>query len=332
MKRIERVSFVAGLLLLALLLHRIGLRAVAHSLHQIGWGFLWIFLLHLVPFCWNTLAWSWAVPSSSRLSFFDLLRITIAADGFNAVAPSAGVGGELIRVSLLRRSVAWIPAAASVTIAAATQFLAQVLFILVGAPLLLGNSLHRPFQSALLALLALFVCVLIGAFALARRADTFQRLRRILQRLGIGPKGWASNETAWRSLDEEIFGAIRNRPADLLASIFLFFLGWASGAIEIYLLLLFLGSPASWGLCLTIEALATLIDGALFFVPARIGTQEAGKYAIFLFLGLDPTLGFAVGFARRLRETAWAVVGLALLGFFQRGEKTRTVASRPACP
>jgi uncharacterized protein (TIRG00374 family) len=331
MKTFERVCLVAGVLLFGALLYRVGLETLTHSLRQIGWGFAWILTQHLVALALNTLAWRSAIPRSERPPFPALLRILVAADGFNAVAPSAVIGGELIRVSLLRRTVAGTTAAASVLLAAGMQFFAQVLFILMGAPLLLG-SLHRPFRNTLLALLAIFSFVLVGALALARLGDTFQRLRRLLDRFGLGRKGWLPEESAWRSLDEQIAGAFRKRPGDLVVSVILFLLGWASGAIEIYLLLLFLGSPAGWGLCLTIEVLSTLIDGVFFFVPAKIGTQEAGKYAIFLFLGLDPAVGFAVGVARRLRETVWAGIGLALLGFFQRAGRIQAAISRPAAP
>jgi hypothetical protein len=50
---------------------------------------------------------------------------------------------------------------------------------------------------------------------------------------------------------------------------------------------------------------------------------------IFAALQLDPTKGFALGFLRRLRELAWAAVGLGLYGFLQRHPVTGT--EQPRC-
>jgi hypothetical protein len=93
-----------------------------------------------------------------------------------------------------------------------------------------------------------------------------------------------------------------------------FLLGWALGAVEIALMLWLLGVDVTVTRALTIEALSVGLDGLLFFVPAKLGTQEGGKVLIFTALGLDPGLGLTVGVLRRIRELAWAFAGLAIIG------------------
>src|SRR5207302_1232032 len=85
------------------------------------------------------------------------------------------------------------------------------------------------------------------------------------------------------------------------------------GFVEIRLILYFLHVPAGWATAVAIEGLSILVDQAFFYVPAKIGTQEGGKYFIFLLLGLNPASGFALGVVRRLREIAWVFVGLLIL-------------------
>jgi hypothetical protein len=50
----------------------------------------------------------------------------------------------------------------------------------------------------------------------------------------------------------------------------------------------------------------------LFVVPAKIGTQEGGKVAVFAALGLPLPLGLAFGITRHVRELAWAALGILL--------------------
>ena len=68
---------------------------------------------------------------------------------------------------------------------------------------------------------------------------------------------------------------------------------------------------------LAIEVLSIAINGVLFFIPAKLGTQEGGKVLIFTLLGLTPAQGLDFGLLRRVRELAWAAVGLTLLSRLQ---------------
>ena len=63
------------------------------------------------------------------------------------------------------------------------------------------------------------------------------------------------------------------------------------------------------------ETGSVLIDGILFFVPAKVGTQEGGKVFLFSALGLDPARGLTVGVVRRIRELVYAGLGLAALAW-----------------
>jgi uncharacterized protein (TIRG00374 family) len=319
LKRVERIAFAAGLVLLAWLIRRIGVETAFRTVARIGWGFAAVLLLYGVVAAVNTLAWRVTLPPADRVSFGRLFGFLLAGDAINAVTPSAVVGGELVRVSLLRRMVPGPVAAASVALAAACQFLAQILFLAAGTPLLAGLWWKGGAKRGLLAFAVLGAgTVLIGiGLAIVRSHDLFARLHGIFRRLFPGRVSEAG-EARWRSLDEAIFSAIRRRRKDLVAAAALYLIGWALGAAEIALILFLSGAPAGWRTCLSIEVLSVGLDTVLFFVPARIGTQEGGKYVIFRLLALDPRLGLGVGLVRRLREIVWALPGLVLLGRVQK--------------
>jgi hypothetical protein len=100
----------------------------------------------------------------------------------------------------------------------------------------------------------------------------------------------------------------------LAGSLACFVAGWSVGAAEIYLILIWLGAPVDWQTALALETGSVLIDGILFFVPGKLGTQEGGKVVLFAALGLNPARGLTVGVVRRIRELAYAGLGLAALG------------------
>jgi hypothetical protein len=114
--------------------------------------------------------------------------------------------------------------------------------------------------------------------------------------------------------------ALRERPSRFATSVGVALLYWQMGALETYLILRFLHAPVAAALAYGIEALAVVIETVLFFVPAKMGTQEGGKTLIFLVAGLDPAKGLALVLIRRIRELAWAAVGLGLLGAMPRRE------------
>jgi uncharacterized membrane protein YbhN (UPF0104 family) len=113
-------------------------------------------------------------------------------------------------------------------------------------------------------------------------------------------------------LDSEVV-RFYQQPTAFLASTSCFLLGWMMGIVEVWLILHFLGIEGGWHTAITIEVLAQVIDAALFFVPARAGTQEGGFVLIFTLLGLPPAKGLAMAIIRRLRQLCWALVGLIVL-------------------
>ena len=318
MKTFERVSLAVGSLLFVWLLYRAGLGTVARNLKQLGWGFLVIFAQEGVAILLYTLAWSRMIPPRHRaVPFRSLVSMRLSGDAINHLAPSAVVGGELLRASLLRRFVPAPAAFASVGLAAMAQFFAQLLFIVLGIPFLAEGGLQGRIAGAGVALAAILALAISGLIYLVWRGDAFRRLQRAIERKSWLRAKWASSELDAQTLDHEIFGSLHERPKGFLASVALFYMGWFVAVADVYWILFFLGVPVPLSLAFSIAVLLVLVEGFFFFVPAKAGVPEGAAYAVFLALGLDPARGFALGLARRLRETAWDLLGLALLAASQ---------------
>ena len=148
------------------------------------------------------------------------------------------------------------------------------------------------------------------------RSTCFRRIDGFIRRIAVSSS--ASPTPVTEAPDLAIFGAFRSRPRDLAAAVFCFLGAWSVGVVEAWLILGFLRAPVSWGTAFAIESLSVLIETAFFFVPAKMGTQEGGKVAIFAALGLGAAKGFSMGFVRRLRELAWAFAGLVSFAALER--------------
>jgi len=314
---LNRVLTILGAAILAGLLIGLGLGEVMGYLRRIGMGWLFIIGQETLPILANTAAWDCAIPAEHRrVKFWRLLKMRLAGDGLNYLIPTATVGGEIWRVHTLRRETGASVAAASITLAKFDQFLGQALFIAVG---LAAAAPRAPLKPELMPWLwgVLAACLLfLGLIFLTLRRGMFAVLARLLN--AYLPRRLRTYLPAEKlgELDGLISDYLGKDLSSFLTSVGLFTAAWALGAVEVFLIFYFLGLPIDVTTAVTVETLSIFIDLVLFFIPAKLGTQEGGKVLIFLSLGLPATAGLSFGLVRRVRELIWAGVGLACLSSF----------------
>jgi hypothetical protein len=308
---IELVCLALGLALLLTIVGQIGLAGLVRDLRLIGWGLTVILLVEGLNVLFNTWGWSLAFPAGERtVSSRRLLAARLAGDGVNYLTPSATVGGELLRVRLLGGAVPLGLRWASVSVAKLGQTVAQALFILLGLAIVVPLMTEVTPWVAWLGGAGAALLVTVG-FARLLERGFWATVEAGARRLGLAarvPARWAG---PGRDLDAALGRLGGGR---LLGSLACFLAGWTIGAAEIYLILAWLGAPVPWQTALALETGSVLIDGILFFVPGKIGTQEGGKVILFAAFGLNPARGLTVGVVRRIRELAFAGLGLAALG------------------
>lgn len=315
----ERAVLVAGVALFALLLREIGPRVVLDNIRAVGWGIGLIVLQEALAYTANTLGWRYAFPSSDApIGFTRLLGARIAGDAINYVTPTATLGGEFVRIRLLRQQAPATTLVASVAIAKLSQTVGQVAFIVVGLLWVLERTpLPPPLRRGLL----IGVAVLAAAAALLlvmQRNGLFAPLLRALHALGL-PRSLFELAARLQRLDDAIVDFHASDSWSFVASAGCFFIGWALGVLEVYLILFLLGVPITFERALAIEVFSAALDAMLFFVPGKVGTQEGGKVLIFSVLGLDVAKGLSLGILRRIRELVWAGIGLLILSRLHGG-------------
>jgi putative membrane protein len=308
---VERLLLIAGTILFFVLLYQIGVSKVWENLWLMGWGFIPVLGQEVVAIALNARGWWWSFPPPRpAIDTATLLAARLAGDAINNLTPTATVGGEVVRVRMLEGRVDATNAWASIAISRISHSAAQVLFMVFGMALVLGDApLPHGVRRGLYVFLVL-LAIGVSLAVLLQRRGMFVTLASVARRVGLRlPSRFLTNLA---NLDSEVVRFYR-QPAAFAASTSCFFFGWVMGVVEVWLILHFLGIEGGWKTAITIEVLAQALDAALFFVPARAGTQEGGIVLIFTFLGLPPATGLALAIIRRLRQLSWASVGLVVL-------------------
>ena len=315
---VELACLVLGVATLAGTVWAVGLATLIQDLRLIGWWLPAILVVESLGVGLNTVGWAFAFPKGERtVDAGRLVAARLAGDAINYLTPSATVGGELLRVRLLREDVPANLRWASVTAAKVGQSVAQAVFILLGLALVLPRFAGIPSwpgwsQSVTAAIAGVAALAAGSLFVRAVARGFWATIRGALDRARLGrllPASWTG---PGRDLDAVL---ARLGPWRTATSLGCFVLGWAVGAVEIYLILYCIGDAVDWRTALVLETGSVLVDGILFFVPAKVGTQEGGKVVLFAALGLNPARGLTVGVVRRIRELTYADLGLIALGW-----------------
>jgi glycosyltransferase 2 family protein len=306
-RTLRTLSLLAGLGILSVLIVRVGKDATLAALARgLGWQFLLICLPYGLVMTVDTLGWRYAF-AFDRVPFPRLLVARIAGEALNAITAVAPVGGDAVKVWLLRSHVPYRESVASVIIAKTTIILAQSTFSLVGVVLAVILAVDSRLVLAMLGMLALEV-VGVGGFFAAQWFGFVTYGGRLLYRFGV----LSSIESA-EGLDSELQNFYRRHPRRLCLSVAFHLLGWFLGVIETILILRALQVSASLPAATLIETVGSAVRFATFFVPGSVGALEGANTGAFAALGLGASAGLAFSLVRRCRQIVWIAIGLITL-------------------
>ena len=309
MRFVKPLLFVAGAVLLAVLIRRVGAEPILATLRALAWWqFVLVCLPHGVILAVDTLGWRFAF-AQDRAPFWRLYGARLAGEALNVVTAVGSVGGEAAKAWLVRRDVSYAESVPSLVIAKTTIVIAQAIFLIVGIVLAwTALDVSGPVLRAMLWLLMIEVLA-VGGFFGAQVAGLVRRAGRLLVWAGV-----TADAAAAESLDASLRHYYRHEWRRFAASTGFHTLGWLiGGALEATLMLWLLGVTSSVVTAMVIEALGSGVRFASFMVPAGLGAFEGANAAAFGALGFGAAAGLAFSVVRRARQVAWIVVGLLVL-------------------
>ena len=313
-RRAFKIALVAaGLLLVTAIFRRVGWPPIAANLARIGPWFPALAALYALAQLAFAAGW-WVVvdprPPASRFGSF--FATYLAGDSANYIAPG-NVAGEPLKVHLLLGETGASSALASIAIHKHADMLAQWAFMLAGVAVAVARF---PMPAA--ARVAAFAgALLFGAalllFTWALRRGTYSPVLRVLARWKFLERRLDRFHRPAESADRQIQEFYDRNPGRFAASVGWCFLGWCGGLLESWLVLRLIAPGTGWAAAFAVEALAMTFNSVLLFIPARIGSAEGVRVAVFLLVGLTAAQGAAYGLVRRGRELVWIVPGLAVI-------------------
>jgi uncharacterized protein (TIRG00374 family) len=319
--RWQFVCLTLGLVLFAVLLHRVGLGVVVHAFWQLGWLTPLVVIPYLCVYILDSLGWWWVLSRDfahgverPALPLPRLLAIRAAGEAVNAITPTAYLGGEPVKAWILRQyGLPLVQGLASVLISKTALILTQGAYVLLGLLVALHEwhpAIPLPLTAGAGLLLVSLACILLIG---AQRRDPFSFL------LGLSRR-WTGRKTMLGSWESDILALDQRLRKFYGGSLRVFliccgfhFLAWVVGAFEVYVILWMLMSPVDFVDAFSIEALSGVAKISAVIVPGSLGLQEGGQLLIFLAFGLRAPIAMTFSLLRRGRELLWIGFGLVVL-------------------
>jgi len=293
---------------------RVGPREVLHDLRSMGWAIVVFILLEGVA----TVFYAWAtrycfVPESRKISLWDLWRITLSERAITYVTPTGGMGGDVVKWSILEQYCTASEAVSAVFIYKLAYFASKLIFCVLGAvPILLVVSLPTALSASLLVGTILLAGGLAVFFVFQARGLFSSGLDRTAGRiLGEKVRVWIEKNIA--SVDTHLRQYHRGHRGDFWLANLILWLGFAIGGIlQAWVFEVAVLGQSSMFVAFTIWILGSWFDMVMFAVPAGIGTKELGRVLVFQALDFPASSGAAFALILRAEELFFAFLGLII--------------------
>jgi len=318
-KLIKKILFLLGVGAFFYLVWKLGWQQLLKSLIHIGWWWVPIILLSVTwQFC-HSMAWHQIIRSQGyNPSPFRLLKLKFVSEAINMIAPSANVGGDMVRAYLIKNEIPLTTAISSVMVDKTIDNFNRMFFNIAG---LMVTAFFIPIPQTwiwacigLVSLIFIFnsLLVLVQVKGFAKSVKKIARfippLRRALEK----------REEKLDALAEELHRIYLKSPARILAASGWHFMGRLLGLVEIWLVLRLLLAPVSFAGAYYIAAIANMINSAFFLVPGQWGVAEGAQALILKTLGYTAAAGLSLGIIRRIRRLFLTGAGLLIFALYKK--------------
>lgn len=314
MKVLNAILLTLGSALLAGLLWSIGPRELWRELSSLGWGLIPFMMCEGISEMIHTFGWRRCFNGNLRsVSWSFLFRVRMSGYAINYLTPTASLGGEVTKATLLASKGRVSQAASGVLIGKVCFSVAHLLFVALGTLIILHTvRLEKVVWVPLLLSVLLVACGIFVFFLLQVRGQLGAPIRWLAAK-GVGGRKLEKAAANLNTLDDEMRAFYREHPKDMCFAICCHLLGYSVGIAQTWFFFHLL-QPTSLSVAAAIWFLGMWFDLLTFAIPMNAGSLEGSRVLVFKLLGFTAPLGMAYGVALRLAQILWATIGLLFYG------------------
>ncbi len=319
-KHIRYLFLCVGALLFGLLIRKIGIETVLSNMKLVGWWFVTTLIVSGTWYCLYTNAWMQFLHRlSDGIKFWELFRIKITGEAVNTLTPVNFIGGDPMRIYLLKKNFPLSEGAASVVVDRTLHSVATLVVIMIGIIVSFLTFENLPANIKYGVPIALVVSIAFMIFILIhQRRGFFGLMLNICKRLRIKREFSEKTVKRFMGLDAHIVEFYEANHRGFIIALFSHIVGRLLGIAEIYIIGTVVSSEFTFFAALVLAALAPMVNAVFAFVPGALGIMEGAYGGMLYLMHMDPATGITIQIAKRLRAIFWILLGLFFLGAHDR--------------
>lgn len=319
-KKVRMLFLIAGAAFFILLIRKIGIASILDNIRALGWRFGLIFAISLLWYVLYTEAWRQFLSRvGNGIKFWHLFRIKVAGEAVNTLTPANFLGGDPLRIHLLKKDFQMSEGAASVVVDRTLHSTATLLVIIFGITASFIGFKSLPANLRYGIPIATIVAVIFMAFVLIhQRKGFFSLLMTLCKRLGIKKEFSKKTIARFEKLDGHIIDFYTADHKGFWIALACHTTGRLLGIIEIYAIGRCVSDEFTLFASLVLCALAPVVNAVFTFVPGALGVMEGAYGGVLYLLHLDPAIGITIQISKRMRSALWIILGLVFLGTHNR--------------
>ena len=295
---------LAGIAVITGLVIYFGIGGVAKALASVkASGFARYIVAQLCITAGLGLCWRMLLRRRDHGSFWLCVWGRLVRDATGEFLPFSQVGGYVLGARIITlHGVNAMAAAASTLGDVTTEFLAELVFIGLG----LAITAHLVPHSDLVTPVAIGLCIAVVmsvGLILVQRGGGKMFRTLALRIAGTAGRGAVAQLDRLQAALDQMY-AERWR---LALAAFFHLVCWFGTATASYIGFHALGVPLTFATAMAIEAMLHAIMALAFFVPGRVGIQEAAYTLLGAMFGIPPEIALSLSLLRRARDFVIAV-------------------------
>lgn len=316
LSKLRYVCLAIGAALLVLLVRKIGIGTIVDHMADLGWCFIPILTL---GFGWNalyTMAWRQFLHRlGDGIGFWELFKIKIMGEAVNTLTPANFIGGDPMRIYLLKKNFPLAEGAASVVVDRTLHSAATLVIIIMGIAAAFLSFEVLPMNIKIgVPVVVVVSTAFIGFILIHQRRGFFSLILNMCIRLGIKREFSEKTVNKFTELDSHIIDFYKENHRGFLIALACHIGGRLLGVVEVYVIGRAVSDKFTFLAALILTALTPMVNAVFTFVPGALGIMEGAYSGVLYLMHINPAVGITIQIAKRLRSALWIALGLFFLG------------------